>query len=618
MKTIWRIVKLARPWRAFIFLAVFAVLFISAINLVTPMVVRELLSRIEDGSITETIIFILAFGLLGLYLLRVLLTFVSTHAAHIAAWSLVGELRGKLYRHVQDLSLKYYQDKQTGQIMARVMEDTAAQETLIAHALPDLITSGLTFAGVLTVMFFINPVLAGFVCIPLPLILLVGIFTRKLRKTFQKRKIVSAELMGMLADNFQGIKEIQIFNKQEFEGKKVSDKAKLHAQMTKRGVFWIAILNPLMNLLQGLGTIAIILAGGLLAVKGIGVAGISAADITAFLLYVGLLYAPVANLARIIEDTQEGATSGRRIFEVLDTKSEIQNRPNAQDVGVLKGEIEFKNVSFDYNAVPEENVEPRPENIPLLTANDDSTVIAEPVDEHNSADSKDKLIKAPPVLSRVSFTVPEGKMIALVGPTGAGKTTIISLIARFYDITKGSITIDGIDIRDMTLESLRQNISIVLQDVYLFSGTIFENIAYGRADAVSEKEVIEAAKAAAVHDFIAGLPDGYQTKVGERGVRLSGGQKQRIAIARAVLRKSPILILDEATSAVDNETEREIQNAINTIAGKRTMIVIAHRLSTVERADEILYLENGTVKERGTHKALLAKGGAYTKMRQKG
>jgi ABC-type multidrug transport system fused ATPase/permease subunit len=425
------------------------------------------------------------------------------------------------------------------------------------------------FVGVLVILFIVNPALALLTCAPLPIVFVLSFVMRKMRRHFRERKIVSAELMGILQDNLSGIKEIQIFNKQEYEFERVQEKADLHAKKTIKGIFWVSIMNPVMGLLQGLGTIAVVLFGGLMALSGT----IAAASITAFLLYLGLLYTPVANIARVAEDIQDALTSGKRIFEVLDSTSEVRDLPDAKNVDILHGEVEFKNVSFRYN--------------PDLA-----------------------------ILNDVSFKASEGAMVAIVGPTGSGKTTMISLLARFYDTTGGAITIDGIDIKDMTLQSLRNQISIVLQDVFLFNGTIADNIAYGRSDEVSMEEIVEVAKTAAIDEFIEGLPDKYNTIVGERGTRLSGGQKQRIAIARALLRKSPILILDEATSAVDNETEREIQRAIAQIAGTRTLIVIAHRLTTIERADQILYLENGRIIERGTHKKLLSAGGAYSKLKR--
>jgi len=547
MKAVFRVFKAAGQWKGSIIIATFMLFVVAAINLVTPMIAREVISLVAPGDIgvTRTIWYLGAF-LLALFVTRSVCSFINGYFSHYAAFKVIAKLRLEAYENLQRLSPKYYHDKQTGQILARVYDDTWALENLIAHAIPDLVTSIITFIGAMIFMFVINPTLALLMCIPLPFIICISIFTRKLRTHWRKHRQVGGELMALLNDNLQGMKEVQVFNHQKYEAERVHKKVEEHSRLFYSGVFWVYMMHSFMNFIQGAGQIILIIFGGFMALHG----HVSAADITAFLMYGGLLYIPVAGLARIIEDIQRGSIAGVRVFEILDAKSDVIESPDARDVGNLEGNVEFKNVSFDY-------------------------------------------IKDIAVLRDVSFTAPAGKMVALVGSTGAGKTTIAALLARFYDVTGGSIMIDGIDIRDMTLESLRNQISIVLQDVFLFNGTIKDNISYGRADDVSDEEVIAAAKVAAVHDFIDGLPEKYNTVVGERGTRLSGGQKQRIAIARAILRKSPILILDEATSSVDNETEREIQKAIDQIAGTRTLIVIAHRLTTIEKADKVLKLEKG-------------------------
>jgi len=515
--------------------------------------------------------------LLVIYILRVLFQFLYDYFSHKAGFNVEHALRHKVYNHIQTLSPKWFSNRSTGQIVSRLNDDARTMELLIAHDIPDLIVGVIMFVGTLIMLFTINPVLAGFVCIPMPLILIASFIARKIRQNYAVVKEQRARMLGDLTDNVQGIKEIQVFNKQERELTKISAQSQTIKNTLLKVTIWRSLINPIVSLMQGFGTIIIICVGGVLAIYH----GFDAADITAFLLYIGLLYTPLANLARILDETQDCITSGKRMFDILDTKSKIVDRENAQDVGTLKGEIEFHNVSFKYRQKDEDT---------------------------------------PPTLKNISFTAPAGKMIALVGPTGSGKSTIASLITRFYDVTAGSVTIDGIDVRDMTLRSLRENLSIVLQDVFLFNGSLFDNISYGKENA-TEEEIIAAAKMAAIHDFIVSLPEGYGTIVGERGTRLSGGQKQRIALARAILRNSPILILDEATSAVDNETESQIQKAIGQIQdsshSNRTMIVIAHRLTTIERADEILFLQDGEIKERGTHAELITKNGFYARMQGK-
>jgi ATP-binding cassette subfamily B protein/subfamily B ATP-binding cassette protein MsbA len=577
VKTILRIIGLAKPWTKFIVFGIFALVIVSAMQLAMPMLVRDLLTRISDGDLTLEIILTISAALLGIHAVRILFQFVYDYFSHIAGFNLNNRLRQKTYDHIQNFSPRWFSDKSTGQVVTRLGSDCDKMEVLVSHNLPDLFTSILIFAGALALLIFINPVMTAFVCIPLPLIFLTSFLVRKIRKQYVLAKSLNGEMLGDITDNIQGMKEIQVFNKQEYETAHIARMSGGVKNAMLRATVYRALINPIVVFMNGLGYITIILCGGIMAMHG----DANAADITAFLLYIGMIYMPIMNLARIYEDTQDSLTSGKRIFEILDAKSEIIDLPNARDVGMLSGNIEFKNVSFKYSG---EMISPEP---PAITEQ--------------------------PILNNISFTIPHGKMVALVGATGAGKSTIASLLVRFYDPTNGAVSIDGVDLRDMTIKSLRQNISMVLQDVFLFNGTIYENIAYG-ADGAAKDQVETAARMACIDDFIKTLPKGYETVVGERGTRLSGGQKQRVALARAILRESPILILDEATSAIDNETERIIQTAIAKLAHTRTILVIAHRLSTIERADEIIYLENGEIRERGNHAELLKRGGAYAKL----
>ena len=568
MKHIIRLFKLAKPWTKYLVISTIALFMISGINLTAPYITSKIIAIMESGDYQKSIdtIIKLSISLLGCFALRALFQFLNNYFAHVASWSLVARVRGVLYDHFQKLSMSYYHDKQTGQLMSRVVNDTNTFENLIAHAIPDLITNIITLVGVLIILVFLNPLLALLVCIPIPFIALLSIVLRKIRKYFKVGQTKIAELNAVLQDNFSGMKEIQVFNKQEYELERVSEKSEEYSTALIKALFYSGILNPAVNFISSIGTVIVLIAGPLLAMK----TGLSISEVVAFLLYLNLFYTPISTLTRVVEDMQQALAGAERVFEVLDTDPDIKDRPHAKKVGKLTGSIEFHNVSFSYKG-----------DIP--------------------------------VLDNISFKVKQGQMIALVGPTGVGKTTVSALIARFYDPDSGKILMDGIDIKDITLESLRDQLSIVLQDVFLFNGTIAQNIAYGCHNTTQE-QIEEAAKTAYIHEYIMSLPEKYETVIGERGVRLSGGQKQRISIARSVLRNSPVLILDEATSAVDTETETEIQKAINKIAGTRTLIVIAHRLSTVKRADKIIVLENGKIAEAGQHDELLELNGVYANL----
>ena len=566
MKKLIRLFRFAGPWAHLLVIATISLLFITGANLLAPEITRRIISIMESGELegsTGTII-LLALVLLVCFALRGVCQFLNNYLSHVASWNMVNRVRGIVYDHLQKLSMSYYHDKQTGQLMSRVINDTAAFEGLIAHALPEVTTNVLTIAGVLVILFLINPILALLVCIPIPFIAVVSMLPRLMRKHFRSAQEKIAELNAVLQDNFSGIKEIQVFNKQEQESAKVLMKSTHYTRDILKALFYSGILHPSVAFITTIGTIIVLIAGPIISLR----TGLNIADVVAFLLYLNLFYAPVAMLTRIVEDLQQGLAGTERVFEILDVEPDIKDSPAAIAVERLSGQLEFRNVSFSY----QDDIE---------------------------------------VLSNISFEAKAGQMVAIVGPTGVGKSTISGLTARFYDPTSGSIFMDGIDIKEMTLESLRNQLSLVLQDVFLFNGTIGENIAYGTGNATPEM-IKEAAAIACVDEFIESLPDKYDTYIGERGIRLSGGQKQRLSIARSVLRNSPVLLLDEATSAVDTETEREIQNAISKIIGHRTILVIAHRLSTIKKANLIIALQDGKIVESGTHDELIAKGGVYS------
>ncbi len=563
---ILRLIAFAKPWTGVLIITCIALLASSLMSLVTPELVRRLTGEISTNTVTAQKILIYSLILIGAYLIRGAGRFLSMWLAHVAAWEYVAHLTLTVYDKLQRLSMRYFGDKQTGALMSRVINDTRNMEVLIAHAIPDLFSNAVIIIGVGVMIFTINPLLALFTLLPVPIVLFVStFFSKKVMPLFRINQQVFAELGGEMQDRISGIKEIKAFAKEDCEYLSLKEFCKKYSKVNINANFANAIYNPSIEFLTSLGTVAVMAVGGLAACGNT----MSAADIVGFFMYLSLFYQPLTVLARLAEDAASSLAGGVRVLELLDEEIEVKNKENAVS-RVLDGKIEFKNVSFGY---------------------DDGTE----------------------VLKNISFTAHKGSMTAFVGATGVGKTTIISLLERFYDTTQGEILIDGINIRDLDLSSLRSNISAVLQDVFLFNGSIYDNIAYGKENAARE-EVISAAKAAFAHDFIKDMPQGYDTLIGERGVKLSGGQKQRLSIARAVLRNTPILILDEATSAIDNETEKKIQKAIEALSKDRTVIVVAHRLSTVRRADKIIMLDKGSICEMGTHDELMAKNGAYASL----
>jgi len=571
MKPFQLIFNYARKYTLSLVITTVSMLVLVGIQLLIPWIVKLLVANVTGptasvenmGYVTKLAIIVLI-----AYVGRAGLQFVRSYVAHVAGWGVVADVRKYIYNHMQRLSLRFYEDKQVGQLMSNVVNDTDLFEQLISHAIPDVVVNVVTLFGVTAVLLGLNWKLTLLSILPIPLVILsLQIYAKRVRPAFRNRQKELGNLNALLNDNLSGIREIKAFTREEDEEKRVHTGIDNYRKSLLKALKLMATFQPFVEFTSSIGTLIVIYFGGRLALQGT----LPIADLVAFFLYLESFYSPVRNLSGAWEAVQSSLAGADRVAGLLAEPREPQSVRGAAPVtGRVHGEFVFRNVSFEYT-----------EGIP--------------------------------VLEDVSLEIPAKSVVALVGPTGVGKTTLVSLIPRFYDVTSGSIMLDGRDLCDYTLDSLRQQISIVLQDVFLFYGTVRENLLFGRPNA-DEAEMIAAAKAANAHDFIADLPEGYDTIIGERGVKLSGGQKQRLSIARAILKDAPILILDEATSSVDTETEQLIQQALERLMQGRTTIIIAHRLSTIRNADKIVVLEDKSIREMGTHEELIKMGGLYKRL----
>jgi len=549
----------------------FCALVAASITLLYPLIVRyitnDLLRNYEISQAMNTIIK-LGLLMLGLAILEMLCNFFIAYKGHMMGANIEFDMRNDIFEHYQKLSFNFYDNQKTGQLMARITHDLFDITELCHHGPEDIVISIIKFVGAFIILIKINLPLTLIVFTFLPIMFAFAFFMKnKMNRAFRKNRERIAEINAQIEDNLSGIRVVKSFANENQELDKFHAGNKRFVE-SKRNSYWqMATFHSGLGVFTNLISVAVIIGGSLLIADG----AIAVSDLLTFLLYINNIIEPVRKLINFTEQFQNGITGFDRFMEIMDINPDIVDKKNAVDLKNVKGEIEFKNVSFKYNE----------------TTTD--------------------------VFRNINLKVEAGEYIALVGSSGVGKTTMCSLIPRFYEVSSGTITLDGMDIRDIKLKSLRKNIGIVQQDVYLFTGTVMENIRYGKLDA-TEEEIIQAAMNANAHDFIMELPDGYDTYIGQRGVKLSGGQKQRLSIARVFLKNPPILIFDEATSALDNESEKVVQESLERLAKNRTTFVIAHRLSTIRNAKDIIVLTEGGIAERGNHKELLEQKGLYANL----
>ena len=567
MNTLKKFIHYYGPYKTVFFIDLLCAAIISLVDLAYPQILRSATKTLftQDKAIILQALPWIAIGLFMMYVIQSFCKYYVSCQGHIMGAKMERDMRQELFEHYEELSFSYYSQNNSGQMMSKLVSDLFDISEFAHHGPENLFISLVKIVGSFIFLFLINKKLA------LPLIVLVILMflfsfrqNQKMQRTFMENRKKIGDVNASLQDTLSGIRVVQSFTNEEIEKNKFQKSNHAFLISKKDNYRCMGEFMSSNLFFQGMMYLVTLVYGGYLIANN----EMSAADLAMYALYIGIFISPIQILVELMEMMQKGLSGFRRFLDVMETEPEIKDAPDAVELKDVKDRVCYEDVSFHYS--------------------DDETT----------------------VLSHVSIEIPAGKSVALVGPSGGGKTTICSLLPRFYDVTDGRVTVDGQDVRSLTLKSLRSQIGVVQQDVYLFSGSIRDNIAYGKPDA-TEEEIIEAAKCANIHDFIMELPDQYDTFVGERGARLSGGQKQRISIARVFLKNPPILILDEATSALDNESERWIQHSLEELSKNRTTITIAHRLSTIKNADEIIVITENGIAERGTHETLLEKNGIY-------
>jgi len=566
MKVFLRLLNYLKPYWRWVLVSLVCLLLLTILNLLPPLFQKQIIDEVVGKRLLDRLPK-LVLALIGVYALTRFLHFADLYLRHVLGERFILDLRVLLYDYLQRLSISFFENQQTGEIMSRITNDVNALEEFVTHSVGFLIVDLLRLVGTAIILLAIDWPLALLTLLPVPVLAVaLRAFNTRVRPIYRRVRDRLGDINAELQDNISGMRVIQAFGQERSELDRFIRRSTQYYEERVKGIRYWSSFFPAMGFVASLGTVIVLGFGAYRVFNG----ALTLGGLVAFISYVASFYEPINRLVQVDNTVQQAIAAGERVFELLDTVPEIEDTPDAIELPSIQGAVAFEGVSFRYGTGDE-------------------------------------------VLRDVSFEMRPGEVVALVGPSGAGKTSIANLIPRFYDPIRGRITVDGYDVRKVKLASLRRQIAVVLQDTFLFNGTVRENIIYGKPNA-SEEEMVAAAEAAYAHEFIMNLPRGYDTEIGERGVKLSGGQKQRLALARAILTDPRILILDEATSSVDAEAEYLIQRALEKVLEGRTALIIAHRLSTIRHADKIIALEDGRIVEVGDHRQLLARGGLYSQM----